>query len=68
MGAWRIQEVNMLALVILLLSVVILLAVAGRIWIGATPLDSRETDSAAVNDSGETVTRSKLSGGGGPVS
>ena len=61
MGEQRISEVNMLALIFLLLSVVILLAAAGRIWIDATPLDSRGTDSAVADSPGEAATLKKIS-------
>ena len=59
----RIQEVNMVALIFLLLGIVLLLAAAGRIWIDATPLDSSSIESTVPSSTGEPVTLSHLSEG-----
>lgn len=50
MGAQRIQEVNMFALLFLLVGVIFLLAAAGRIWLDATPANSPTIDSAATSN------------------
>jgi hypothetical protein len=63
MGEQRIQEVNMVALIFLLLGIVFLLAAAGRIWIDATPLDSQSIDSAVTNNPGEPATLNHMSEG-----
>lgn len=63
MGAQRIQEVTMFALLFLLLGVVVLLAAAGRIWIDAAPVDSHTIDSPAANSPGEPVTLNDMSAG-----
>ncbi|WHZ23391.1 MAG: hypothetical protein OJF47_002503 [Nitrospira sp.] len=67
MGEQRIHEGNMLALIFLLLCVVILLAVAGRIWIDPSPLGSSAIDPVATDNPGESGTHKIVSDGGGPV-
>ena len=56
MGAQRIQEAIMFALLFLLIGVIILLAAAGIIWIDTTPVDSPAIDSAGANNPGEPAT------------
>ncbi len=63
MGAQRIQEVTMFALLFLLLGVIVLLAAAGRIWIDAAPLDSPTIDSGVRNNHGESLTLDSTSTG-----
>lgn len=63
MGEQRIREVNMVALIFLLLGVIILLVAAGRIWIDATPLDSSTINAAAADNGSEAVTVDHLSKG-----
>ena len=63
MGEQRIQEVNMVALIFLLLGIVLLLAAAGRIWIDPTPLDSQSIDSAVTSNPGEPATLNHMSEG-----
>ncbi|NGZ04479.1 MAG: hypothetical protein CV090_15665, partial [Nitrospira sp. WS238] len=62
-GRTAIDEVTMLALIFLLLGVVILLVVAGRIWINPTPLGARTIESAATDRLGEPGTLNNLSEG-----
>ncbi|ULA69800.1 MAG: hypothetical protein LZF62_470018 [Nitrospira sp.] len=44
------QEVNMVALIFLLLGVMILLAAAGRIWMNATPGTLKESNSRVTDN------------------
>ena len=55
MGAKRIQEVTMFALLFLLLGIVFLLAAAGRIWVDPAPADSPVVDSAVPNSSSDHI-------------
>ena len=55
MGAQRIQEVTMFALLFLLLGIVFLLAAAGRIWIDPAPVGSPVVDSAVSDRSSDPV-------------
>lgn len=64
MGEQRIQEVTMFALLFLLLGVLFLLAAAGRIWIDATPVDSRTIDATATDNGSDSATMKKISPGG----
>ena len=63
MGAPRIQEDTMFALLFLLIGVIFLLAAAGRIWLDATPLDSPVADSNAAHSSGDPVSPRHMPGG-----
>jgi hypothetical protein len=63
MGAQRIQEVTMFALLFLLLGILLLLAAAGRIWIDPAPVDSPVIDSAVSNSSSESVTLRQMPAG-----
>ena len=67
MGAQRIQEVTMFALLFLLLGVLVLLAAAGRIWVDATPVDSRTIDAVPANSPGKPVTLNNMSEGNDSV-
>lgn len=63
MGAQRIQEDTMFALLFLLVGVIFLLAAAGRIWLDSTPLDSPIVDSNAAHGSGDAVSPRHMPGG-----
>ena len=62
MGAPRIQEDTMFALLFLIIGVIFLLAAAGRIWLDAAPLDSPVVDSTAAHGSGEPVSPRHMPG------
>ena len=67
MGAQRIQEVTMFALLFLLLGILFLLIAAGRIWIDASPLDLPVVDSNAANSPGDPVSLRHMPAGKDPV-
>ena len=63
MGAPRIQEDTMFALLFLLIGVIFLLVAAGRIWLDAAPLDTPTIDSGVRNNHDESVTLNNMSAG-----